>query len=390
VGCTPKLGVPGEVLIALLAVQNRDLLQIHLDSAGGPASARELRAVAERSESATQQQPVLTPLTGSAIFLVATVNAGGEPRVSDLLADLPGLQRSVGFRVPEAALACVVGLGSTVWDRLYRGIRPAELHPFREFVGDNHQAVATPGDLLFHIRSGQLDLCFELAHIITDRLDSAVTVVDEVHGFKYFDERDLLGFVDGTENPTGRAASAAVTVADEDPAFAGGSYVIVQKYLHDLQAWDALTVEAQEQVIGRTKLSDLELDDNVKPANSHVALNSITDDDGRELQILRDNMPFGSVGRAEFGTYYIAYSRTPSVTERMLQNMFIGDPPGNYDRILDFSTAVTGGLFFVPTVDFLENPPTAGVPFGEPPPTPKSAELDGSLGIGSLNRRAGQ
>jgi porphyrinogen peroxidase len=302
----------------------------------------------------TVSQAVVGPLTSSAIFLVATVDSDGEPTVRDLLADLAGLQRTVGFRIPEAGLTCVVGVGSAAWDRLFPGPRPAQLHPFQELSGATHRAVSTAGDLLFHIRAAQLDVCFELATLIVGRLAGHATVVDEVHGFKYFDERDLLGFVDGTENPTAAAAYTAVLVGDEDPAFRGGSYVIVQKYLHDLDAWNALPVEEQEKAIGRTKLSNVEMSDNLKPSNSHVALNVITAPDGTELQILRDNMPFGAVGRGEYGTYFIGYSRTPDVTEQMLNNMFIGNPPGNYDRILDFSTAVTGCLFFVPTADFLD------------------------------------
>lgn len=302
-------------------------------------------------------QPVLSPLTGSAIFLVVTVNPGGEAASRNLLTERGALQRAVGFRVPDGGLSCVVGVGSTAWDRLFSGPRPAELHPFRKVFGDRHRAVSTPGDLLFHIRAAQMDLCFELAVQIMNRLSGAITVVDEVHGFKYFDERDLMGFVDGTENPTGQVAHHAVAIGSEDPAFAGGSYVIVQKYLHDLEAWNALPIEAQERVIGRTKLADIEMPDDVKPSNSHIALNVITDSDGNELKVLRDNMPFGSLARGEFGTYYIAYSRTPEIIERMLRNMFVGDPPGNYDRILDFSTAVTGTLFFVPTEDFLDQLP---------------------------------
>jgi putative iron-dependent peroxidase len=307
-------------------------------------------------------QPVLSPLTGAAIFLVVTIDAGGEAAARELLSDCAGLQRAVGFRLPDGELTCVAGVGSDAWDRLFSGPRPAELHPFPAIVGDKHRAVSTPGDLLFHIRATQMDLCFELAGQIMERLRGTVTVVDEVHGFKYFDERDLLGFVDGTENPTGRVAHDAVIIGGSDAGFAGGSYVVVQKYVHDLDTWNSLPVEAQERVVGRTKLSDIELPDNVKPSNSHVALNVITGPDGAELKILRDNMPFGNLGRREFGTYYIAYANTPRVTERLLTNMFIGDPPGNYDRILDFSTAVTGTLFFVPSQDFLDalpDPPAA-------------------------------
>ena len=307
-------------------------------------------------------QPVLSPLTLAAIFLVVTIDPGGEAVARDLISDCAALQRSVGFRIPEGGLTCVVGVGSAAWDRMFSGPRPAELHPFPDLVGSKHHAVSTPGDLLFHIRAGAMDLCFELAGQIMNRLRGHVTVVEEIHGFKYFDERDLLGFVDGTENPAGQAAFDAVTVGEKDPDFAGGSYVIVQQYLHDLDTWNALSVEEQERVVGRTKLADIELPDDVKPANSHLALNVITDENGTELKILRDNMPFGRVGRGEFGTYYIAYASTPRVTERMLTNMFIGDPPGNYDRILDFSTAVSGALFFVPAQGFLDampDPPAA-------------------------------
>jgi putative iron-dependent peroxidase len=328
---------------------------------------------------------VLTPLTASAIFLITTMTPGSETVVRDLLSDLSGLQRTVGFRVPEAGLAVVAAVGSDAWDRLYSGPRPAELHPFKEIRGSKHQAVSTPGDLLFHIRAGQADLCFELASQIMERLRHSVAVVDETHGFKYFDERDLLGFVDGTENPAGAAAAAAVTVGPEDPHFAGSSYVIVQKYLHDLAAWNGLTVEEQERVIGRTKLSNVEFPDEIKPSNSHVALNTIIEADGQQRQVLRDNMPFGTVGDGTFGTYYIAYSSTPSVTEAMLERMFVG-PPGNYDRILDFSTAKTGTLFFVPTSDFLEDPPPPGTTDrarGQAAPDDPVADQE-SLGIGGL------
>ncbi len=196
------------------------------------------------------------------------------------------------------------------------------------YAGARHTAPSTAGDLLFHIRARRLDLCFELAQRLTERLRGAGRVVDEVHGFRSFDERDLLGFVDGTENPDGGEARDAVLIGDEDPAFAGGSYVIVQKYLHDLSAWDALAVAEQERIIGRTKLSDLEFPDELKATNSHVALNTIVDDDGNERQIMRFNMPFGRVGVGEFGTYFIGYAHSPDVIERMLSNMFIGKPRG--------------------------------------------------------------
>jgi len=302
-------------------------------------------------------QEVLAPPAKAAIFLVITVRPGGEDAVHSLLGDVAGLTRSVRFRVPEAELSCVVGIGAEFWDRLYADApRPAGLHPFEPLTGAKHAAAATPGDLLFHLRATRMDMCFELSRQLMARLAGQADVVDEVHGFRYYDERDLLGFVDGTENPSGPTALDAVSVRDEDPAFAGSSYVIVQKYLHDLDAWAALSVEEQERVIGRTKLDDIELPDAVKPSNSHVAANTIVDAGGTERQIVRENMPFGTVGTQEFGTYFIGYAADPGVIERMLRRMFIGEPPGNYDRILDFSTAVTGCLFFVPTADLLDDP----------------------------------
>ena len=336
----------------------------------------------------TGSQALLTPITEAAIFLTATVNRGEEDGVRDVLSDVSGLRRSVGFRIPEGELTCVVGIGDRIWDRLFGSSRPAELHVFPGFAGTRHRAPATPGDLLFHLRAHRLDLCFELAQRLMDRLGSHVKVVDEVHGFKFFDERDMLGFVDGTENPEGDGVSAAVLIEDEAPEFRGGSYVIQQKYVHDLETWNALTEEEQERVIGRTKLGDIELADDLKPADSHVALNTIVDEDGEQRQIVRFNMPFGRVGAAEFGTYFIGYARTPVVIEQMLTNMFVGDPPGTTDRILDFSTAVTGNLFFAPTAAFLDDPPApataAAVPVEEGTAEPADVSSDGSLAIGSL------
>jgi len=305
-------------------------------------------------------QHIVTPPPKAGIFLVLTVAEGGEETVRDVLGDAGMLTRSVAFGFPEGGLDLVVGVGAHLWDRMYDVPRPMHLHPFEAIEGAEHTAVATPGDLLLHLRADRMDLCFALAQRFVGALGEAATVVDEVHGFRSFNVRDLLGFVDGTENPEGDDAIAAALIGEEDPAHAGGSYVIVQKYLHDLTAWEELSTEEQERVIGRRKLTDIELSEDEKPSNSHVALNDIEDEDGNDREIVRDNMPFGSLQSGEMGTYFIGYAKDPDVTETMLRNMFIGDPPGNHDRILDFSTAVTGSLYYVPTRDELEDGPTAG------------------------------
>ena len=324
-------------------------------------------------------QSVDAPLSRAAIFLVVAVAEEREhlDAVRAVLDDLTGLVKTVGFRDLGGRLSCVVGIGSALWDRLSPAARPAELHPFVELDGAPHVAPSTPGDLLFHIRADRADMCFELERLLLDALGDAITVVDEVSGFRYFDSRDLLGFVDGTANPLAAELTDATLISpDADPDFAGGSYVVVQKYLHDLPRWNALSSEEQQAIIGRTKVDNVELDDDpARPA--HKTLTTIEDDDGTERDILRDNMPFGRPGAGEFGTYFIGYTGRLWVLERMLEHMFIGDPPGTYDRLLDFSTAITGTTFFVPTNDMLGR-------LAQAPDEAAESSSGGSLGIGSL------
>jgi putative iron-dependent peroxidase len=353
-------------------------------------------------------QRVDAPLSRFAVFLVVTVRDGDAAlaAVRDTVPSIDDLVKSVGFRDLGGKLSCVVGVGRALWDRLHGGdaasdarrrTRPAELHEFAEVRGAVHTAPATAGDLLFHIRAERQDLCFEFERLLLEALGDAVAVADETMGFRYFDARDLLGFVDGTANPIGAELAEASLIGDEDPAYAGGSYVVVQKYLHDLERWNALTTEEQEAVIGRRKADDVELDDAAGPQLAHKTLTTITDDDGGELDILRDNMPFGSPARGEFGTYFIGYSRRLWVIERMLERMFVGDPPGFHDRILDVSTAVTGTTFFVPSNPVLRSlaePPGASDEQNRAdasrPAEPAAAHVggDGSLGIGGLRAPA--
>ena len=325
-------------------------------------------------------QSVDAPLSRSAVFLVVSVGAGADDlaTVRAALGGVDDLVKTVGFRDLNGHLSCVVGIGSALWDRLVpAGPRPIDLRPFSRIEGAAHAAPSTPGDVLFHIRAERTDLCFELERLLLMALGDAVAVVDEVTGFRYFDSRDLLGFVDGTANPTGAdLPDASFISADDDPAFAGASYVVVQKYVHDMAAWNALDTSVQEAIIGRTKVDNIEIDDAAAPRKSHKSLSTIVGPDGDELDILRDNMPFGRPGEGEFGTYFIGYSGRLWVIEQMLQRMFQGVPPGAYDRLLDVSTALTGTTFFVPTGGMLGS-------LGEEPA--KEEEPSGrSLGIGSL------
>lgn len=329
-------------------------------------------------------QSILTMPAKASIFLTVNVTEGGEADVIELLTDVSALVRSVGFRVPERGLSCVVGIGADMWPRLFSTEPPKLLHTFVPLDGGKHSAPSTPGDLFFHVRAATFDMCFELVRQVTRRLGPVTANYDEVHAFRYFDERDPLGFVDGTESPNGREAVDAALIADGD--WAGGSYIVTQKYVHDLSAWDALSVTEQERVIGRTKLDDIELSDDEQPTNSHVTLNTLEDADGNELKIVRDNLAFGEASGLQ-GTFFMSYAADVRITELMLRRMFIGEPAGNYDRILDFSTALTGNIFFAPPQDFLEDADDHALPSAEPAPGPDNptqpaTELSAAAGLG--------
>lgn len=306
-------------------------------------------------------QSIDAPLSQAAIFLVVTASDGEDAlaKIRDILGGIDDLVKTVGIRDLSARLSCIAGIGSDLWGRLGAQTKPRELKSFVPIEGSPHRAPSTPGDILFHIRAERPDICFEFERILLQTLGTAVTMIDEVSGFRYFDARDLLGFVDGTANPAGHEISESALVGNEDPEFVGGSYVVVQKYLHDLSAWGLTSTALQEEIVGRTKIDNIELDDDAAPRKSHKTLTTIVDEDGNEHDILRDNMPFGRPGHDEFGTYFIGYTRYLWVIEKMLERMFVGEPKGSYDRLLDFSTAQTGTSFFAPsrsTLAKLANP----------------------------------
>jgi putative iron-dependent peroxidase len=282
-------------------------------------------------------------------------NTAVKNAFQELCALVANLNHSFTIRVPDGRSSCVMGIGYDAWIQLsLPKPLPRELKTFEAISGSKHVAVATPGDLHFHLRGTDMSVCFDMMSAITQVLAPVADCLEEVHGFRYWDGRSILGFVDGTENPIGDQRQFFATVGEEDPAYKGGSYLFVQKYLHNMQDWTKLPVEAQEKVIGRYKMSDIEMPDEVKPDNSHSALAALEDEYGNELKIVRDNMPFGSPAKNEVGTYFIAYANTFSTTRKMLERMFIGVPEGNYDRILDFSTAQTGSLFFAPSLNVLK------------------------------------
>lgn len=302
-------------------------------------------------------QDVVGKAGKNAIFIVYKLLEKQETLdcVKDVCANFSAMIRSMQNRFPEGGFSAVIGFGAHAWKKYFSELgNPKELAPFEEIKGDRYTAVSTPGDLFFHIRANEMGLCHEFASIIDMKLTDVVESIDETHGFRYLDGKAIIGFVDGTENPSIDLDPYFFgVIGQEDQPFAGGSYVFVQKYIHDMKSWNATSVSEQEKVIGRHKFNDVELSDAEKPDNAHNAVTNIQDEEGNDLKIIRGNMPFSNTSKGEYGTYFIGYASTFSTTRKMLENMFIGSPKGNTDRLLDFSTAVTGTLFFAPSYNLL-------------------------------------
>jgi putative iron-dependent peroxidase len=289
----------------------------------------------------TNSQNVLDYPNNNTIFMVWNFKKDTpiKKAFKALCALITNLNNSANTRFPNSKASIVMGIGYDAWALL-------DLPKPLPIAGVKHTAVATPGDLHFHIRSDIHSFCIDTASAISDILTEIALSVLEIHGFRYWDSRSILGFVDGTENPHEADRPHFGIIGDEDPY-----YLFVQKYIHDMKAWKSLPVAEQEKVIGRSKADDIEMSEDVKPSNSHSALANVGDD----LKIVRDNMPFGNVSTNEMGTYFIAYASSFNTVKKMLTNMFVGVPKGNYDRILDFSRPETGMLFFVPTLDMLDD-----------------------------------
>ena len=298
------------------------------------------------------QSAILAEGEAFGMFLTALLAEGesAAARVRAVAADLPALTAATAARLGEASLVSSIAFGAAAWPRLFGGAMPAGLAQFEPLSDGPRRAPSTPADLFLHIHSSRHDANFLLAREVMKRLGSAVRLVEEVHGFRYLDGRDLTGFVDGTENAKGEERAGVALVGDEDPAFAGGSHVSLQRYVHDLGRWEDLALAEQEGAIGRTKDGDAELDDALKPPSAHIA-RVVIEEEGGELEILRHGLPYGTT--TEHGLYFVAYCRSPAPFRKMLERMVRRDGEGHADRLLDFVTPVTGAAFFAPSADFL-------------------------------------
>ncbi|MCY9849046.1 Dyp-type peroxidase [Pectobacterium jejuense] len=248
---------------------------------------------------------------------------------------------------PDAGLGAVLAFGSDVWRDLDCNHGAAELKPFTPL--GNGLAPATQRDVLIHIQSLRHDVNFTLAQAALIAFGGAIRIEEETHGFRWVEDRDLSGFVDGTENPQGDARHAVAIIPEGQPD-AGGSYVFTQRWEHNLKQLQRFSVEQQEQMIGRTKQDNEELSSDERPVTSHLSRVDLKED-GKGLKILRQSLPYGTAS-GKNGLYFVAYCARLHNIEQQLLSMF-GDRDGKRDEMLRFTRAVSGSYFFAPSLDQL-------------------------------------
>ena len=265
---------------------------------------------------ARPQSAIIPEPSRHALFLILRVHDPEKngPAVAKILTEVPVLIETLGATGRDAALVGSVGFGSGFWNVISPHTRPAGLRPFTAIDAGGKTAPSTGGDVLLHIISKRQDLNFELAMQLCTRLGDRVAVMDEVHGFRYLDSRDLTGFIDGTENPEGDAERADVAlIGDEDPDFAGGSYVFTQRYVHNLTKWASVSEQAQEAAVGRRKADSEELPDEIKPPAAHIS-RVVIEEDGEELEIVRHSFPYGMV--KEHGLFFYCLYQRPRYSRK--------------------------------------------------------------------------
>ncbi|QLB58221.1 Dyp-type peroxidase [Acinetobacter indicus] len=298
-------------------------------------------------------QSIILPLPSDhARFIVLRLKDLTLEQLKEKLADLFNTRDRLITQHPHAQIKTAVAFGPELWAQLYSQT-PAGFKQLQPIEGA-FQMPVVPADVLIHIASARADICFALSQSFFEGIQDQVDVLDERVCFRYFDGRDMTGFIDGTENPQFPDDRAEVALLGEDAGiFEDGSFVFAQRYAHDLDKWKRLKVDAQEQVMGRTKLESIELDDEVKPDNAHVARTVVEDDEGEEMEILRHSLPYGD-GQGDQGLFFIAYTKDLTILDAMLERMFGTSGDGIHDRLLHFVTALDGAYYFAPSEELLE------------------------------------
>lgn len=285
------------------------------------------------------------------IYLMFNAYDGVEQQLRPCIANVAQYIHELADQYADSAFNGFMAVGANYWRSLYPEYFPVQLKPFPAVEAELRAAPAIEFDLFVHLRCDRLDILHLIANEVCQMLDGLLELVDEERGFRFMDSRDLTGFVDGTENPKGQNRQQVALVGNEDSVFAGGSYVHVQKYVHNLAKWQRLSQKAQEDIIGRTKEENIEYASEDKPLTCHIKRVNLKDGKGHAIEILRQSMPYGSTKQQ--GLMFISVCRTPANFEQMLHSMIQGDYEGNHDHLMQFTKAVTGSAFFAPSLDFL-------------------------------------
>lgn len=298
-------------------------------------------------------QSVILPLPSDhARFIVLRLKDLTISELKQQIAALLSTRDRLITQHPNDQIKTAIAFGPELWSQLYTET-PTGFKQLNPEQGAFNMPVE-PADIFIHIASARADICFAMSQAFFTGIQTKVEVLDERPCFRFFDGRDMTGFIDGTENPQFPDDRAETALLPEDAeAFADGSFIFAQRYIHDLAKWQQLKVDAQEQVFGRTKLESIELDDDVKPSNAHVARTVVEDEDGEEMEILRHSLPYGD-GKGEQGLFFVAYTNNLSIIDAMLQRMFGTSGDGIHDRLLHFTTAIDGAYYFAPSDELLE------------------------------------
>ncbi len=301
-----------------------------------------------RSQGGIYAEPNLHGIT-----LLLNVMTDDTAVIRRKLARLPSILSGLDERFSEANLNGYVAIGADYWDVLYSHRRPLQLSSFPDLRDGDRQAQRQPVDLLVSVRADRFDVCFQAARTMQEWLGHDVELLEQMTNFRFMDGRDLLGFIDAPDNPRGmQRRQVALVKTDDDPYFAGGSYLYVQKFRHDLRRWEHLSTEIQEHVMGRKKLTGERISEALLSMVTHTQKARLVRDDEQPLQLLRQNMPWGDL--REQGLLAMYLSAAPADIIYWLKQRYIADAQGDYDPLLDYTDAVSNAVYFVPTVDFLE------------------------------------
>jgi porphyrinogen peroxidase len=295
------------------------------------------------------QTGITAEQSSDALFITLNAKANQQKKICLALKQCPSIILDMQNAFKEANLHASVGIGSEYWSEISQE-KPKQLIGFSQV--DLKHAPDTPSDLILHIRSDRRDITYLLAKKLYQLFSNITTLQEEVSCFKYLDSRDLTGFIDGTENPTGQHREEVALVGEEDPSFRGGSYLHLQKYIHNLDRWEKLPIDKQETVFGRSKVDNIEFASIEKSPHAHTKRTSLKNQHGESLEILRQSMSFTTW--LESGLMFASYCHTPDNFNAMLKSMLIGDEDGKTDHLMNYTQAVTGQAFFVPNVNWLK------------------------------------